>query len=92
MKLTPILTEKSLTDAKSGSYTFTVDRGLTKPEIKKVIEEAFGVSVTSVRTANLKGGARKTLRGQTQKIKAGKKAWVTLKEKEKIDLFEEKTK
>ena len=92
MKLTAVLTEKSLNDAKSGRYTFLVERGLTKMEIKKLVEDSFGVNVVSVRTANIKAGSKKNLRGQTQRSKAGKKAWVSLKEKEKIDLFEEKTK
>jgi ribosomal protein L23 len=57
-----------------------------------MIAAAFGVNVTSVRTANRKAGQRKNFQGRVRKTKAAKKAWVTVGEKEKIDLFEEKTK
>lgn len=92
MKLTPVLTEKSLSDAKIGRFTFLVNRTLTKSEIRRVIEKAFSVHVTDITTANMKGGTRKNSRGKTQTQKAYKKAWVALAEKEKIDIFEEKTK
>lgn len=92
MKLTPVLTEKSLADAKKGSYTFLVEAGLRKEEIRKLIERAFAVHVTSIRTLSVKGGSKKNFRGHIQRIKAAKKARVTLAEKEKISLFEEKTK
>ena len=92
MKLTPLLTEKSLSDAKNGSYTFLVDAHARKEEIKKLVEAAFDVHVTSVRTSSVKGGTKKNMRGQMQTLKAAKKAWVSLAEKEKISMFEEKTK
>ncbi len=92
MKLTPVLTEKSLADAKIGRFTFLVNRTLNKNEIKKIIEKAFTVHVTGIASANMKGGTKKNVRGKVQTKKAYKKAWVTLAEKEKIDIFEEKTK
>lgn len=92
MKLTPVLTEKSLSDAKTGNYTFLVDTHLRKDDIKKLVEGAFDVHVTRVRTSSVKGGTRKNMRGQVQRQKAAKKAWVSLAEKEKITMFEEKTK
>lgn len=88
----PVLTEKSLQEAKTGSYTFWVDRGLTKTEIKKLIGSVFDVKVTSVRTSNSKGGFKRNARGQTQRVKAAKKARVVLSKGQKIDLFDEKTK
>lgn len=92
MKITPVLTEKSLEEAKEGRYTFWVERGLDKPQIKGEVEKVFGVHVTSVHTINFKGGEKKNLRGQMQSIKGRKKAIVTLAAEEKIDLFEEKSK
>ncbi len=92
MKLTAVLTEKSLSDAKGGCYTFLVNRVLDKNEIKKLIESAFDVHVSDIRTANIKGATKKNVHGQAQTKKAFKKAWVSLAEKEKIDIFEEKTK
>lgn len=90
MKPEPVLTEKSLEQAKKGNYTFWVDRNLTKHQIKKLVGGVFGVSVIRVRTANIAGETKKTLAGVRRVVQSRKKAIVTLKEKEKIDLFEEK--
>jgi large subunit ribosomal protein L23 len=89
MKLTPVLTEKSMSEAEKGNYTFFVKQNMTKGQIKKAIEGTFDVHVTRVRTMNVVGEVKKTLMGKKKIIKAKKKAIVTLKEKEKIDLFEE---
>lgn len=91
MKLTPIFTEKSMADAKNGKYSFWVNPNMTKTEIKKLINTGFGVHTKTVRTVNLKSSTRRTLYGKFQTQVARKKAVVTLAEKEKIDLFEEKT-
>lgn len=90
MKIIPVLTEKSLDQAKEGNYTFWVDRRLNKNQIRKLIEEAFGVHVIRVRTINVRGETKRTFQGRKTVIKPRKKAMVTLKEKEKIDLFETK--
>jgi large subunit ribosomal protein L23 len=92
MLLKPLLTEKSMADAKKGNYTFWVDKRMNKHQIKKLIGEMFGVTVVNVRTINLRGEKKKTYRGKIKIIKPRKKAIVVLKEKEKIDLFEEKKK
>jgi len=92
MKIIPLTTEKSLADAKDGCYTFIVDKDLTKAQIRKAIEQAFEVHVVTIRTARIKAGKKKNLKGQIQKKKAAKKAWVTLAQKEKINLFETETK
>ncbi|MBI3397465.1 50S ribosomal protein L23 [Candidatus Woesebacteria bacterium] len=89
MKLSPVLTEKSLNEVKKGRYTFKVLPGLNKNEIRKGIEHAFGVHVTSIRTILLKELEKKNLKGYKTRIKAVKKAIVVLKKDEKIDLFEE---
>lgn len=91
MKLTPVLTEKSLRQAKEGHYTFWVTPSLTKQGVKALVERVFEVKVGRVRTMNFKGGVKKNLRGRTQVIKGAKKAIVTLKEG-KIEIFEEKGK
>jgi len=90
MKLEPILTEKSLKEAKRGNYTFWVGKALTKSQIKRLISEVFAVHVVKVKTANFKEEVKKSLWGRTHRVGARKKATVTLKEKEKIDLFETK--
>jgi len=90
MKIEPVLTEKTLDDAKKGNYTFFVDRRLNKYQAKKLISETFDVHVVKVRTVNLKKEIKRTYTGRTKVIKARKKVIVTLKEKEKIDIFEAK--
>lgn len=90
MKLIPVFTEQSLKEAKVGNYTFWVETKAAKPEIKNAIETAFGVHVTRVRTLNLKKEIKVDFRGHKKVKPARKKAIVTLKKDEKIDLFEEK--
>ncbi|MFZ5932982.1 MAG: 50S ribosomal protein L23 [Patescibacteria group bacterium] len=91
MRVLPILTEKSLREAKKGHYTFWVTPGTRKDEIKKYIEKVFEVKVGKVRTMNARGERKRNWRGRIELVKARKKAVVALKEG-KIDLFEEKTK
>lgn len=87
--LNPIFTEKSLKLAKEGKYTFSVDRGLNKNQIKALIAKIFGVTVIEIKTISTAGEAGKNARGTKFTVNRGKKAIVTLKDKEKIDLFEE---
>ncbi|MGB6838757.1 MAG: 50S ribosomal protein L23 [Microgenomates group bacterium] len=89
MRLKPVLTEKSMSEAKEGIYTFWVEKSMNKNQIRKAVEDVFGVHVVKVRTINVAGETKRTFRGKKRTIKPRKKAMVTLKEKEKIDLFEE---
>lgn len=90
MKVTPILTEKSLNIAKEGKYTFVVNVGLNKLEIAKLVDSIYGVHVKSVKTLNYKAGVKRNVRGRKVNIKAFKKAIITLAKDEKIDAFEVK--
>lgn len=90
MKIIPVITEKSMLNAKSGKYTFYVDPGLTKDQIKRLISEVFKVHVMSVKTLVYKGRMKKNYRGIKITIPFKKKTIVTLGDKEKIDLFETK--
>lgn len=92
MKMIPVMTEKSMKLIKDQGYTFWVPINLDKIEIKNLIGKTFGVEVINVRTINVKGGIKKNVRGKKQKIKAGKKAIVFIKEGQKIRLFEEEKK
>lgn len=92
MKLTPVLTEKSLKDARAGRFTFLVNKGQRKQTVKKIIGKTFNVHVRGVSSTNIKGGKKKNFRGKIQTAKAYKKVWVKLADKEKIDIFEEKIK
>jgi large subunit ribosomal protein L23 len=89
-KLKPILTEKSLSLAKKGKYTFWVNTHLNKHQIRKLVSEVFEVTVKKVRTINVAGEKSRTLKGKKKVIRPKKKAIVTLAEKQKIDLFEAK--
>ena len=89
MKLRPVLTEKSMNEAKKGNYTFFVERNMNKRQIRKMIEEIFEVSVVKVRTMNVAGEVKRTNMGKKRIIKPKKKAIVTLEGKDKIDLFGE---
>jgi len=96
MKLTevlvkPILTEKAnAQQEKLRRYAFKVNRKANKLEIKKAVEEFYGVTVTDVNTAVAPGKnkTRYTKAGFIQGAKPSyKKAFVTVAEGESIDLY-----
>jgi len=87
----PVITEKvNIQIEKSGRYTFQVGKESNKLEIKKAVEEFYGVKVTDVRTAVVpaKRKTRFTKAGFIEGRKPSyKKAIVTLAQGESIDLF-----
>lgn len=83
----PIVTERSTKLREQNKYTFEVDRRANKIEIKKAVEELFGVKVTSVRVMSVKGKMRRVGRFQGKR-RDWKKGIVTLKEGDVIQLFE----
>ncbi|MDI6765741.1 MAG: 50S ribosomal protein L23 [Bacteroidota bacterium] len=86
----PIVTEKISNLQDKGVYAFEVKLNANKIEIAKAIENKFKVTVTKVRTMNFKGKSKTqmTRRGRFEgKTSHFKKAVVTLKEGDKIDLF-----
>lgn len=87
--ITPVFTEKSLGLAKLGKYTFWVDSYANKAVIKAEIAKLFGVHVVTIKTLNMAGEARRNAKGKKYQVLSKKKAIVTLKDKEKIDIFEE---
>ena len=60
----PVLTEKSYAGIPAKTYTFEVAKSANKVEIKKAVEEIFGVKVDSVTTAIIKGKLKR--QGRTQ--------------------------
>ena len=84
----PILTEKSYDGIPSKTYTFEVAKSANKVEIKKAVEEIFGVKVDKVATAIVKGKLKR--QGRTHGYTSEwKKATVTLKKDSKaIEFFE----
>jgi large subunit ribosomal protein L23 len=81
----PVITEKSTIANELGKYVFQVAVDATKPEIKTAVEQLFGVSVTKVSTINYDGKIKR-FRGKLGQRPAFKKAIVTLKEGDAIDL------
>ena len=72
---------------KQNRYMVRVDRAATKPEIKKAVEDFFNVTVTAVNVQNY-GGKTKMLRNRkTVRTPDWKRAIVTLKAGDKIDLL-----
>ena len=84
----PVLTEKSYDQIPLKKYSFEVAIDANKVEIKKAVEEIFGVQVDSVNTLIHKGKEKRQgyTSGRTAKVK---KAVITLKEDSKpIEFFE----
>ncbi len=82
----PLTSEKSVDDREaSNSYHFEVDKRVNKIQVKEAVEKLFDVSVLSVRTLNRAGKTRK-YRNKVYKASGWKKAIVTLKEGDQIDL------
>ncbi|MCT8338647.1 50S ribosomal protein L23 [Luteirhabdus pelagi] len=87
----PVITEKATADAElNNRYTFVVNPKANKIEIKKAVENAYGVSVEKVRTMNVRPNrrVRYTKSGvQTGKTNAYKKAIVQVTEGDTIDFY-----
>jgi large subunit ribosomal protein L23 len=92
MYIKPVLTEKSLNEAKKGKYTFFVEPSLNKFQIKRLINETFDVHVVSIKSLKSKREVKRIYTGRKRIIQPKKKTIVTLKEKEKIDIIETKKK
>jgi len=89
--LKPVVTEKmNLKGESLKQYGFVVDKRANKVQIKKAVEELYGVTVESVNTMRYAGKqkSRFTKTGLiTGKKNTLKKAMVTLKEGETIDFY-----
>lgn len=81
----PVITEKSTILSENNQVVFEVAINATKPEIKEAIEQLFSVSVTAVNTIKLKGKTKR-FRGIAGRRKDVKKAIVTLKDGDSIDI------
>ena len=86
--LKPVITEKSMDELQNGKYTFKVAKDANKSEIKKAVEQLFGVEVTKVNTMNCNGRQKRVGRF-AGKTPDWKKAIITLTEDSKsIEFFE----
>ena len=84
----PVVTERSAQlQEDERKYTFVVVRNANKVEIRHAVEKLFGVAVEGVRTANYPGKWRRV--GRSLGRRPGyKKAVVTLREGDAIDVYE----
>jgi large subunit ribosomal protein L23 len=86
--LSPIITEKgTVVSAEANQVVFKVQPHATKGAIREAVETLFKVSVLKVRTSNLMGKKRRVGRS-LGKRSDWKKAYVTLKEGDRIEFFE----
>jgi large subunit ribosomal protein L23 len=85
----PIVSEKSYGLLDRGVYTFVVHPDANKIEIRHAIEAIFNVRVANVNTLNRKGKRKRNRRSFTFGTRSDtKRAIVTLREGDRIDLFE----
>ncbi len=86
---TPVITEKA-SDAKDfhNKISFSVDPRAKKLEIKKAVEDAFSVKVMKVNILNVKGKVKRLGRSVGRRS-SWKKAIVTLKEGDTIEVFDQ---
>ena len=84
--LRPIVTEKSVALSSENKYTFAVDPKSNKCEIRSAIEEIFKVKVLKINTLTVKGKPRRWGRKYTGHRSNWKKAMVTLRDGDKIEI------
>ena len=82
----PIISEHSYDLMEDNKYTFEVHKDANKIEVAKAIEAIFDVKVTKVNTLTVKPKPKR-MRYQAGKTRSWKKAIVTLKEGDTIELF-----
>lgn len=81
------LSEKAtLLQEENNDYVFKVARNANKLEVKRAVEQLFGVKVIGVRTCNYGGKAKRERRPDAGKTAQWKKAYVRLKDGDSIDL------
>ena len=83
----PIVTEKYTASQDVGKYAFEVAPSANKKQIAEAVEYAFRVTVVSVNTMNV-SGKMKRLGTRSFKAKNWTKAIVTLRQGDRIDVFE----
>ena len=83
----PLVTEKGTTQAQAmNAYAFEVDSRANKTQIRKAVQDIYGVRVLDVRTCTRKGKPRRAGRTMSR-TKNWKKAVVVLHDDDHIDLF-----
>lgn len=83
----PVITEKSTTASASGKVVFWVELTANKKDIKEAVEKVFNVKVLGVNTERVAGKMKRMGKYQGQRP-TRKKAYLTLREGDKIEIFE----
>ncbi len=83
--LSPIVTEKTTNLSEQNKIVFKVPRIATKNDLKKNIEKIFKVNVIKINIINKQNRIKET-RGRKVKVQGFKKAIITLKKGQSIDL------
>ena len=83
--LSPVVTEKSTNVSEQNKIIFKVNKRANKKNLKNNIEKIFKVNVTKINIINKKSRI-KTSRGKKVRVKGFKKAIITLKKGQNIDL------
>ena len=85
----PVVSEKSYALLDANVYTFVVHPDASKPEIHDAVESIFGVRVLKVNTLNRNGKRKRNRKTGTFGSRPDtKRAFVTLADGDRIDLFE----
>lgn len=85
----PVISEKAVLQASQNQYAFIVNAAASKEEIKKAVEHFYQVEVINVRTVQHPANPRRQTKRRV--VNAGtlqKKAYVTLKEGQSLNLLE----
>ena len=87
-----LISEKaSLVGQNANTYVFKVNTSATKNQVKKAIEQKFDVNVIKVNILNVKGKTKRmvNLKGKIRKKSDWKKAYVSLKSEDRIEIAQE---
>lgn len=83
----PLVTEKNAALQAQGKYAFEVAGGANKEQVKEAVQKAFNVTVTKVNVITVRGKEKRVRRGWATSP-SWKKAVVTLKPGDKIEIVE----
>lgn len=97
MTITPRATEKAYAQSQNNVYVFNIPLAANKQQVVAAIESQYGVKVVNIKTLVQSGKAIRYNRGKgkypgTTTRSDSKKAYVTLAEGDKIQVFEEPAK
>lgn len=83
----PLLTEKSLQGNSKGKYTFMVNAGVNKSQLKKLLEKLYNIQIVHIQSTMIPLKKR-LLKGRYEIAKRplGKKITITTKDKKPLDV------